>query len=158
MQPRDLIASARRLLGRGRKGKPRQSDLKRAQSTAYYAMFHALCRNCADSFIGKTKSSRSQPAWRQAYRAADHKFAKIQCKNRSVMARFPSEIQDFANQFAQLQERRHQADYDPFVKFTRHDVLTSIDAAVAAIGKLQASNIKDKRAFAAWTVMKNRPE
>lgn len=158
MQPRDLIASAKRLLGRGRKGKPRQSDLKRALSTAYYAMFHALCRNCADSFIGIAKTSRSQPAWRQVYRAVEHGFAKNQCKNRSVMERFPPEIQDFANQFVLLQERRHQADYDPFIKFTRHDVLTSIDAAVVAIGKLQASRIKDKKAFAAWTVMKNRPE
>ena len=158
MRPLDLTDSARKLLGKGQMGPPRQSDLKRALSTAYYAMFHALCWNCADSFIGKTKASRSQPAWKQAYRAIEHGFAKHQCKNNSVMEKFPTGIQDFANQFVELQEKRHQADYDPFSKFTRHDVLTAIDAAVVAIGKLQASNIKDKRAFAAWTVMRNRSE
>ena len=89
MQPRDLIASAKELLGKGKKGQPRQSDLKRAQSTAYYAMFHALCRNCADSFIGRPGSLRSQPAWRQAYRAVEHGFAKNQYLRKSVMERFP---------------------------------------------------------------------
>ena len=156
MQPRDLIASARRLLGRGQRGKPRQSDLKRAMSTAYYAMFHALCRNCADSFIGKTSALKSQPAWRQAYRAMNHTYAKEQCKNQQVMQRFPDEIRDFAIQFVDLQEKRHEADYDPFKRFTRSDVRTAIEAADVAIRRLQASNIKDKRAFAAWTVMKKR--
>ena len=158
MQPLDLTDSARKLLGEGQKGPPKQSDLKRALSTAYYAMFHALCWNCADSFIGKTKGPRSQPAWKQAYRAVEHGFAKNQCRNNSVMEKFPTGIQDFANQFVELQEKRHLADYDPNSKFTRYDVLTAIEAAVAAIEKLQASKPKDKRAFAAWTVMKNRSE
>lgn len=159
MLPRDLIASARKLVGKGRQGSPRQSDLKRALSTAYYAMFHALCRNCADSFIGTASSaSRAQNAWRQAYRAVDHGRAKRQCKNKTVMGRFPAEIQDFANQFVDAQERRHEADYDPFSRFTRHDVLTAIAAANTAIGKLKSSNIKDRRAFAVWTAMQSRSD
>ena len=128
MQPRDLVASARKLVGKGKIGKPRQSDLKRAMSTAYYAMFHALCRNTADCLVGKTKISRSQGAWRQAYRAVDHGHAKKQCKHQAVMRKFPAEIQDFANQFAEFQEKRHKADYDPSSKLTRHEVLTAIDA------------------------------
>ncbi|MCY3878472.1 MAG: hypothetical protein OXF74_04740, partial [Rhodobacteraceae bacterium] len=99
MQPRDLVASAEKLLENDRKGPPRQSDLKRALSAAYYAMLHSICWNCADSFIGKSRTLRSRPAWRQAYRAVEHGFAKSQCKNTSVMERFPQEIQDYANQF-----------------------------------------------------------
>ena len=156
MLPRNLILSARKLVGKGTQGPPRQSDLKRAMSTAYYAMFHALCRNCADSLIGKTKAARSQSAWRQAYRALDHGFAKDQCRKKSIMDRFPAGIQDFASQFVELQERRHEADYDPFSKLTRHDVLTAIDAANAAIRRLQASPNTDRTAFAVWTVMKFR--
>ena len=158
MRPLDLIASARRLLGKTRRGPSRQSDLKRAISTAYYAMFHALCWNCADCLIGKTQSSRSKHAWRQAYRAVEHGFSKNQCKNKSILEQFPKEIEDFANQFVALQEKRHQADYDPFSRFTRNDVITSIEAAEIGIRKLQAATIKDKRAFAAWTAMKNRSE
>ncbi|MCY4007043.1 MAG: hypothetical protein OXE84_09545 [Rhodobacteraceae bacterium] len=149
MQPRALIASARRLLGRGRKGKPRQSDLKRAMSTAYYAMFHALCRNCADSFIGTNRASRSLRAWRQVYRSVDHGYAKAQCMNQRVMRLFPSDIKRFAVKLRELQEQRLLTDYDPLSTFTRADVQTAIKG-------LHNSNIRDRKAFAAWTVMKKR--
>ena len=158
MQPLDLIASAKVLLGKGKKGPPRQSDLKRAQSTAYYAMFHALCRNCADSFIEGPGSQRSQPAWRQANRAAEHGFAKNLDMRRSAMEKFPAKIQDFAYQFVQLQLKRHKADYDPFSKFARQDVQMSIDTAESAIRDLLASDSKDRTAFAAWTAMKMRSD
>ncbi len=96
MQPLDLIKTARRLSSPRGSKKPRQSDLKRAVSTAYYAMFHAMCRNCADCLIGKTKALRSEPAWRQAYRAVEHSHAKNQCKNKAILAKFPQDIQHFA--------------------------------------------------------------
>ena len=156
MQPSDLIDTALLLVeGRGRKGKPRQADLKRAMSTAYYAMFHALCRNCADSVVGKRKSLRSQSAWLQAYRAVNHGHAKGQCSN---MGKFPKDIQSFAASFVILQEKRHQADYDPVHKLKRADVLTQIRTAKLFIKKLKESPIKDRRAFAVWTVMQNRTE
>lgn len=94
-------------MGKVKLGSPRQSDLKRAESTAYYAMFHAFCQNCADSFVGKSRAAENQNAWRQAYRAVNHGYAKFQCKNKSVIGGFPAEIQDFANQFAESQEKRH---------------------------------------------------
>ena len=156
MQPPDLIATARRLVGQGRKGQPRQADLKRALSTAYYAMFHAMCRNCADCLVGKSSANRSLAAWTQAYRASEHGFAKKQCKNVSVMIKFPSEIQNFANKFMELQEKRHRADYNPIHKLSRSEALTEINTAEILIKKLHSSPIKDKKAFAVWTIMKQR--
>lgn len=97
------------------------------------------------------------PAWRQTYRAVDHRFAKNQCENRKVIARFPKEIEDFAAQFISLQEKRHAADYDPFTRFKKTDVDTAIDAAEVAIKRFRGTAIKDRRAFAAWTTMKSRP-
>ena len=47
-----LVGTARRLATSGAKGKPRQSDLRRAISTAYYALFHALAKDGADLFVG----------------------------------------------------------------------------------------------------------
>ena len=158
MQPRDLISSARKLLGEGQVGPPKQSDLKRALSTAYYAMFHALCRNCAETLVGKTRASRSQRAWIQAYRAMEHGHAKKQCKNSNVMKEFAPDIEDFANRFAELQEKRKKADYDPSSSLTRRDVITVIDAAETAIKKLQEPPTKDRRAFAVWTVMSFRSD
>ena len=52
--PRDLIATARRTVGTG-PGAPRQSDLRRAVSTAYCALFHCLARSSADTLVGKTR-------------------------------------------------------------------------------------------------------
>lgn len=154
----DYIKTARRLLGPTSARRPRQSDLKRALSTAYYAMFHALCWNCADCLIGTSQSDRSAPAWRQAYRAVEHKFVKNQCGDKSVIAKFPKEIEDFANQFRTLQEKRHAADYDPFSRFYRTDVETWIDTTEEAIRKFQKTPRKDRRAFAAWTTMRNRTD
>ena len=72
------------------------------------------------------------------------------------MGKFPSEIKGFASKFLQLQEKRHLADYDPTFKLTRFEVLTEIDEAEVAIRRLQASNLKHRKAFAVWTVIKKR--
>jgi len=157
VQPLDLIRTASRLAKSGGSRRPRQSDLKRAVSTAYYAMFHALCRNCADCLIGGTNSDRSAPAWRQAYRTIDHGYAGGQCKKRDIISRFPSEVQDFAELFHSLQDKRHSADYDPDSRFSRSDVVETIRAAEISIRQFQKARKKDRRAFAAWTAMKKRP-
>lgn len=156
MQPLDLIKTARRLVGKQGAKRPRQSDLKRAISTVYYALFHALCRNCADCLIGKTRASRSAPAWSQAYRAVEHGYAKHQCQNKSIIKKFPKKIEDFANLFRDLQLERHQADYDHNSQFRVSDVRTSTDVAELAIRNLNRAKSKDLRAFAAWTAMKKR--
>lgn len=137
MQPRNLISTARRLVGKGRLGQPRQTDLKRALSTAYYAMFHALCLNGANSLVGKSPAHRSHRAWKQAYRAVEHGIARKQCEKREIMRDFPVAIQDFARIFVDLQTERHLADYDPDYKFRRHEVLFSIAVAEVAIKQLQ---------------------
>ncbi|WP_217693526.1 hypothetical protein [Rhodovulum sp. ES.010] len=136
-------------------GKPRQTDLKRAVSTAYYAVFHAMCRNTADMLIGSTKSARSQPAWLQAYRAIDHGQAKNQCKNGTIK-RFPKDVEDFAALFIEAQDARHRADYDPGSRFTRSEVLVLIKRVEEAISAFQRVPKSDRRAFAAFVVLKFR--
>ena len=74
------------------------------------------------------------------------------------MARFSSEIGDFAIKIGELQEMRHRADHDPSNRLSRRDVLKEIDAAEAAIKRPKTANTKDKRAFAAWTVKNKRPD
>ncbi|MEM9899421.1 MAG: hypothetical protein AAF742_08600, partial [Pseudomonadota bacterium] len=90
------------------------------------------------------------------YRSVDHTFAKEQCRNRKVMAKFPKDIEDFGNLFVDLQEDRHRADYDPSEAFFKSDVIETINAAESAILAFRRSSIKDRRAFAAWTTMKTR--
>ena len=71
MQALDFIETARDLTTSS-SGRPRQSNLRRAVSTTYYALFHCLATCCADMIVGGAGADRSEPAWRQAYRALDH--------------------------------------------------------------------------------------
>jgi uncharacterized protein (UPF0332 family) len=155
MQPLDLITSANILVG-SCKGKPSQVSLRRATSSAYYAMFHCLARNCADLLVGGTNALRSKHAWRQTYRALEHGFAKAACKDR-IVAKFPKAVEDFANNFVSLQEKRHAADYDPSIKLTKSEVIADIAAAEEAIIEFSKVPIKDRRAFAAHVLFKKRP-
>ena len=158
MNPDDLIRMARHLANGGAgasSGRPSQADLRRAVSTAYYALFHALASNCADMLIGSTPSRRSQQAWRQTYRSPEHRFIKNQC-NRNEISRFPPQIRNFASAFVELQNRRHTADYDPLpdpgATFYRSDVLTLVADAERAINLFNSAGEAHRRAFAAYVL------
>jgi hypothetical protein len=154
LKPRDLLDTAI-LLVNSRRNKPRQSDLKRATSTMYYALFHELARSCANCVIGTAKQGRANRAWRQVYRSLDHGFAKTQCQHGKISS-FPQGIQDFANTFVAMQIKRHSVDYDPFEKVYKSEVLVdyaSTESAIKAFGECTA---KDKKAFVAWVLLKER--
>lgn len=140
----------------GGQRRPRESDLRRAVSTTYYALFHALCQNCADAFIGTQGADRSRRAWRQAYRSPRHKLAKDRLADQRAMKAFPKEIEDFGNTFVNAQAKRHAADYDPDFRVTGSEVLSDIIAAESAIRKLKDTKMKDRRALAAWVTLGNR--
>ena len=118
-------------------------------------MFHALARCCADMLIGIAKPSRSQPAWRQVYRALEHGQAK-QSMKKSALQAFPQSIQYFSNYFVTLQEARHRADYDPASTFSRTEVLRYIGETKDAIRQFKSAAKSDKTAFAAFVLFKLR--
>jgi hypothetical protein len=149
----DLIGTARRL-ARANPSRPRQADLRRAVSTAYYAVFHALARQCGDRFIG-TGQNRSRPAWKQVYRALDHGFAKKACF-RAANLGFPSGVVTFADIFARLQDERHRADYDPEARYTRADVQAFVGMAEQATSALSEAPLGDRAAFTALVLLKRR--
>ncbi len=154
MNPSDFVRAARTLAQAGQV-KPRQVYLRRAVSTTYYAMFHALARCCADMFVGGRNADRSGPAWQQVYRALDHAHTKNQCKSRKI-TQFPAPIQDFANLFVAMQDNRHKADYDPFETFSKSEAIRDIIRIEAAIAAFDNTSVKDKRAFAAFVLLKAR--
>jgi uncharacterized protein (UPF0332 family) len=149
----DLIETARRILNATWKN-PRQNDLKRAVSTAYYAMFHSLAELNADLFIGTTKD-RSDKAWRQAYRALEHGFAKNACQQARRLG-FADDVVHFADTFVRMQEERHLADYDPYSKYDRVYTLYLIHLAENAIKGLLRAPRRDRRAFAVLVLLKQR--
>jgi uncharacterized protein (UPF0332 family) len=136
--------------------KPRQADLKRAVSTAYYALFHFLAGECADLLVG-TGTARRWPCWRHVHRGLDHGFAKSAC-GRVVNLNFPAEIVQFANAFISLQQQRHIADYDPTSRFERAEVVAIIDNADQAISDYKRALRSDRIAFAVLVLLKLRTD
>lgn len=157
MQPRDFISVARVLTRRAGRGRPKETDLRRAVSAAYYAMFHCLALCCADTLAGKTKAGRSRQAWLQAYRALDHRDARNRC-NDSRISEFPDSIREFARHFVIMQRLRHNADYNPMEKFALSEVVQGIDATDGIIGEFRRTPTNDRRAFAIHVLFRNRQD
>ncbi|MBI1779272.1 MAG: hypothetical protein HYR63_28400 [Proteobacteria bacterium] len=148
----DLIATAKRLANASTKKKPKQADLKRAVSTAYYAVFHAMARDAADLLLG-VGQDRPDKAWAQTYRALEHGFAKNACGQVRGLG-FPPDICSCADAFVSLQQARHDADYDPSHRVTRAVALAAVAQAEQAIGCLRTAPRKDRKAFAVQLLLK----
>lgn len=155
MTPKDLLTQAD-YLAKLSPMRPKQANLRRSVSSAYYAVFHAMCLSNANCLIG-TGSRKPENAWIQAYRAIDHGKAKASCKTVANMS-FPKEIKDFANAFISLQEHRHRADYnpDPSTNFSKAEVFKLITGARKAVAALENASINDRRAFAVHLLLPNR--
>lgn len=154
MLDKELLKTAKLLVPKS--GKPSQVRLKRAISTVYYAIFHAIAKNAADMLVGTTGAHRSDRAWVQAYRALEHGFAKKQCERQNKIVLFPSEIQKLASKFVHLQAKRHEADYNPFSSFTKSEIIQEIDETEQVLKAFVKTSSKDKRAFAVYVLLSNR--
>ena len=142
-------------IGGGGPGRPRETDLRRAVNNAYYALFHALARTCADTLVGSSPARRRRRAWRQTYRALSHGYARRQCDRRQLMREFPMEIREFAVLFSDMQTMRHSADYDPRDDdmFRRGVVLRLIGEVEDAISQFLSAPAADRREFAVYVLL-----
>jgi uncharacterized protein (UPF0332 family) len=102
--------------------RPKQANLRRAVSTAYYALFHLLVSEAVSYW--KLERQRSLLA-----RSFEHSKMKGACKNRKSQN---AGVQAIAEAFVDLQQARHLADYDNATSWTRLEVLTHIDGAKVA--------------------------
>ena len=152
MQPLDLMETARGLTELSPR-RPSQANLRRAVSTAYYALFHCLAACAANSLIGRTRDA----AWHQTYRALEHGKARTACENKLALAAFPLEVRGFADAFATLQKARQQADYALDVRYGKADVCAAIDRVEDAIAAFEQVDARHRRAFAAHVLFKRRP-
>jgi hypothetical protein len=126
----DLIEQAYHLAKRERT-KPKQASLRRAVSTAYYALFHLL--------VGEAVSNWKRPDQRaKLARTFDHgpmRKASQQFANRKIAGPVPhaaAHVRSVASAFDELQELRHLADYDESEKWTRAPALDVVNLARTA--------------------------
>ena len=159
MNPNDLIDSARQRAGGAvppGRGRPRQTDLQRAVSDTYYAMFHTLTTCAANALVGTNRAARRQLEWRQIYRALEHGYARRQCSNNRALAQFPTSIRRFGRHFADTQQLRHLADYDPDSNLTRREVLRLINETEQIIQAFDRAPADRRRAFAIYVLFRTR--
>ena len=128
--------------------------LKRAISTAYYAMFHALCLSNANLVAGQATDQPTREAWTRTYRSLDHGPAKDRMARRRSLTE--PVLRQFATVFALLQEQRQNADYDPHSMYLREQVVTLIDLAESATERLMTTAATVRRPLAAVVLLRER--
>ncbi|MDX2155656.1 MAG: hypothetical protein SFW09_04015 [Hyphomicrobiaceae bacterium] len=148
-----MIVTARKLANASRL-RPCQSELRRAVSTAYYALFLSLAKDSADLLVGAGRD-RPEKAWSQVHRSLQHGDAKSACHQARNLG-FPHEIKICCAIFIELQEMRHRADYDPDYRLSRAVALQAVDMAERAIRSLRAAPRLDRKAFAVLLLFKRR--
>jgi uncharacterized protein (UPF0332 family) len=157
INPEHLFEQAERLLTPTQVGAPRQVDIRRSISNAYYAVFHAILTEAADTFVGTTK--RSSPIYVLCYRSIAHRSLRELCadvRKSTLPKKYSSyvptnglgpNIPTFASSVMELQEKRHTADYDPTFSAKISDARLTIRTARAALRRFQTASIAERTAF-----------
>ena len=151
----ELIATGRaRLAPQPPANQPAPAAIRRAISDAYYATFHALTASNADALIGPAHDQLAADAGVRIYRGLDHNPARSQL--RQNRASFSATVQVFADLFRDLQNERHNADYNPRAVFTAQTADTWLDKAEAAIANFLQASPSERAAVAILTLVRPR--
>ena len=155
MRWQDLIATARLLTTTPHPNtQPLQDSLRRAVSTAYCAMFHALASSNADCLVGTPHDLLTEHAWSRIYRGLNHSTARRNLlQDRGL---FSPQVGQFVRRFAQLQDQRHSADYDPNKSFTLPETIAWINFTEAAIEGFMQTSADERKMVAIQSLISRR--
>ena len=103
LQPEGISRISRLLCSEVGIGESEQESKRFAVVCAYYAVFHGLCRMCADALAGdETEQDGSERGWLEVHRFLGHTPAREACNR--IETRFSSKfISSLANGFKSLQ-------------------------------------------------------
>jgi uncharacterized protein (UPF0332 family) len=137
--PDDLLEQAYDLAQK-EPSNPKQASLRRAVSTAYYALFHLLI----DEAVSKWSVQRQRS---QLARTFEHGKMKGICNEVVETAKSGGmvlpELSVVARNFIQLQQHRHTADYDNSKQWSSSQVLNVLALATDAFAAWQAIAMQD---------------
>lgn len=127
---------------------------RRAVSTAYYAVFHALAGLCADELLGRI-DTRS-PDYIRVYRSLEHGTLKS-AFNAPPLNRAAA-LQKIGSSVVELQSERIRSDYLPSqALYTKDECRALVELAKSAITAIAALSQNDRRSLAVSLLFKNRP-
>lgn len=130
----DLLAQAR-LLATKEPRRPKQASLRRAVSTSYYALFHLLVADAVSRLVpgddrAGLRHSLSRAFDHSAMYRVARQFAARKVSPKLVTGLGGLPLQDrlvrLAAAFVDMQERRHEADYDLGSRLVRAGVLAIV--------------------------------
>ena len=165
IDPDKWLAHARELIEQLGAGRPKTTLLRRAVSTAYYGLFHTLNLGvAADLLPAGTADQRHEIA-----RTFGHQEIKQCCAWIAGRQTTPSQpvvllVKQLKNSplvavsdaFCDLQEARHQADYDHRAAMSKPTVVALVDDAERAARDFGAVAAPDRQAFAAMVAIRAR--
>lgn len=144
----DLLEQARHLLARD-PGRPKQASLRRAISAAYYALFHLLIDAAASRF-------KADPSVRLLIARAFVHGEMSKCSKSFGGGSLPTKFQavgvvvgprlrNVSQTFIDLQQARHEADYNLAKRFKRSEATEHVERVGRAFHDWRAIQ-KDKDA------------
>lgn len=128
----DLLEQALHLADRDQPH-PNQASLRRAVSTAYYALFHLLI----DEAVSNWGVMRQRAVLARTFDHGKMRAVCDGCVKAFYSAGQPASgvsLKNVADAFGQLQQHRHTADYDNSVVWSSADAMGAIDLAIDAFG------------------------
>jgi hypothetical protein len=134
----DLLEDARHLAAKGG-AEERPSCMRRAISTAYYAVFHLLIEDFVEHWEFEDQRARFA-------RMFDHRKmrdAPFTPKDKRNPTAVETELIDIITAFGQLQKDRHRADYDLGWNIVETDVADAITLAEDTFTKWRAIRSED---------------
>lgn len=146
-----LLDAADALVERG----PKSSAFRRrAVSTAYYAVFHALAKGCAGFVLPSERPSSDM--YEQVYRALDHKPLKTAFGRDPL--RSNDRLRSIGDLVIKLQSERHRADYLPPTNdvFSLNQAKDLVEQARRAVADIEALNDSDLGVLAVALLFKVR--
>ena len=146
MKWKELIALAREMATTPPSDHLRQTKLRLAVGTVYYAMYHALARSNADLLIGPSETEADTSEWNHVYVALGGDSAHELM--RADFSRHPEAIRRFVDEFLVVHDQRLLAEEDPVATFTTDQARDWVDRAETAIAEFLAVEPEQRRVFA----------
>jgi uncharacterized protein (UPF0332 family) len=149
----DLLAVADLLLEQRGRRNLQKAAMRRAVSSAYYAVFHGVCFVCTRTLgLWRRDAALTEPV----YRMLDHGQIKKRLSGREA-AEAGSVIAEIGVVFAELQALRHLADYSsPSLDVSREEARNTVARARKAVGEIESLNDDQCRRLAVLLITKTR--
>jgi uncharacterized protein (UPF0332 family) len=120
----DLFKEAHHLAKRGGKS-PKQASLRRAVSTAYYAVFHLLVAD----FVANWRVPDQRARLGRMFEHRRMSGAVLKIGDKRKLRPIETELKDLIAKFTQLQKDRNEADYNVAKIWSHTDVARTLDVA-----------------------------